>query len=318
MEFAMSQELQPYVIKVYENNGLIAVSEYVTVISKEEFEEKKEKIREILSILAESYLLGDVGTVTKNFMNWGYRDNKELVILDFAYVYRVSPNELLCRKCNTIVSYDENFYNLICPKCGDKYTFLDMRRRISKEMQDKEINMGKELAYKVTKSIQEIDEDNNKEEKNNLNNEEEKEMTKKHDKYLIDSNYEDLERKKEEEYYNELRNLQKLRINNQEKEQSCEDSENVNSNHSDEHISNQENKSIKNNNDTDVTIIYPEINNKASYIKVNSGIKQSNECNNELKINAEHNNTIDQYETLYKEIDRIKEKKKGGNKKWDA
>jgi len=36
-EFTMSDELQPYVIKVYETNELILACEYITVISKEEF-----------------------------------------------------------------------------------------------------------------------------------------------------------------------------------------------------------------------------------------------------------------------------------------
>ena len=36
-ELSLSQQLQPFVTKCYECNGLIAVQEYVTVISKEEF-----------------------------------------------------------------------------------------------------------------------------------------------------------------------------------------------------------------------------------------------------------------------------------------
>ena len=130
-EFTVSQELQPYVVKTYETNELISVCEYVTLISREEFEEQKDVIRSILSILAESYLLGDVGTVSKNFCNWGYRDNGELVILDFAYIYRVQGDELLCSKDQSILEYDENFHNLRCPTCGKKYTFMDVRRKIT-------------------------------------------------------------------------------------------------------------------------------------------------------------------------------------------
>lgn len=176
-EFTMTQELQPYVIKVYECNGLIAVTEYVTVISREEFEGKKEEIRKILGILAESYLLGDVGTVPRNFLNWGYRDNGDLVILDFAYIYRVKGEEMLCENCKEIVDYDENFHNLICRKCGKKYKFTDLRRRITMDDENKEIFMAKELAYKLTQPLQEIkdkyeEESSESENKNTVNSKE--------------------------------------------------------------------------------------------------------------------------------------------------
>jgi len=163
MEFSLSQELQPFVTKCYECNGLIAVEEYVTVISKEEFLNNKEEVRQILSHLAEGYLLGDVGSITKNFMNWGYRNDGSLVILDYGYIYRVIGEELKCEGlnkddtiCDGILEYDENFNKLICPVCGKVYTFHEIRRKISKEYEEKELAVIKEIAYKVTKPSQTI------------------------------------------------------------------------------------------------------------------------------------------------------------------
>lgn len=162
-EFSMSQELQPFVIKAYECNGLFVVTEYVTVISKEEFLNSKDQIRETLAYLAEGYLLGDVGSITKNYTNWGYRDDGSLVILDFAYIYRVLGNEMFCTAtdkngtvCTTMLEYDENFNNLICPKCRRKYTFHEIRRKIDKEYETKELNAIKQIAFKVTKPNQDI------------------------------------------------------------------------------------------------------------------------------------------------------------------
>lgn len=162
-EFSMSQELQPFVIKVYECNGLIIVTEYVTVISREEFMNSKDQIRETLSYLSEGYLLGDVGCVTKNFVNWGYRDDGSLVILDFAYIYRILGNEMTCGGlnkddtiCKELLEYDENFNNLICPRCRKTYTFHDIRRKISKDYETRELNAIKQIAFKVTKPNQEI------------------------------------------------------------------------------------------------------------------------------------------------------------------
>ena len=180
-ELSLSQQLQPFVTKCYECNGLIAVQEYVTVISKEEFNNSKEEVRQILSHLADSYLLGDVGSVTKNFMNWGYREDGSLVILDYAYIYRVIGDELICNGlnsnetfCDAPLEYDINFHKLICPKCRKEYTFHEIRRRIDTEYEEKERSMIKEIAYKVTQPSQTINknidtnivENNNKEGEN--------------------------------------------------------------------------------------------------------------------------------------------------------
>lgn len=209
-EFTVSQELQPYVVKTYETNELISVCEYVTLISREEFEEQKDVIRGILSILAESYLLGDVGTVSKNFCNWGYRDNGELVILDFAYIYRVQGDELLCSKDQSILEYDENFHNLRCPTCGKKYTFMDVRRKITMEQEKRENEIAKQLAYKLTKPVQEFNE-GYKDEKSsslyikreNVNDIKKEESTmKRRDDYFIS-------REEVEESYNEALELVK-------------------------------------------------------------------------------------------------------------
>jgi len=171
-EFTMSDELQPYVIKVYETNELILACEYITVISKEEFIEQKGNLQSILSILAESYLLGDVGTVPRNYLNWGYRDNGDLVILDFAYIYRINGDELLCSVCNQFVDYDNNFHDLKCPKCNKKYTFIDLRKKISMEIERNENYIAKQMAYKLTKPLMEVESDSKEEVISNIQKEE--------------------------------------------------------------------------------------------------------------------------------------------------
>lgn len=179
-EFTTTEELQPFVTKVYECNGLIMVAEFVTVFSKEEFQKKVDDIRKILGILSEGYLLGDVGTVNKNFMNWGYRDNGEIVILDFAYVYKIKGDEMICghknkqgEVCTSWLDYDTNFHNLLCPKCGKKYSFIEIRKRIDMEFEERENEMAKKLSYKLTKEIQQFkgtDENTNEKEKEDMSN----------------------------------------------------------------------------------------------------------------------------------------------------
>ena len=99
-EFIISKEAQPYVTKTYETNGLIAVAEYVTLISYDEFQKYRNKILDILDDIGREYLIGDMGFTKKNFCNWGYRTcPSDLVILDYGHMHRVSPEKLICREC---------------------------------------------------------------------------------------------------------------------------------------------------------------------------------------------------------------------------
>jgi hypothetical protein len=216
-EFTVSMELQPYVVKTYEvdEHHLISVCEYVTIISREEFIEKREEIRDILAEISESYLLGDVGTVPKNFCNWGYRDDGQLTILDYAYIYRIKGDELLCSNDQEFLEYDENFHSLVCPRCRTKYSFTDIRRRISMEEERHENNLAKDLAYPLTLPMEKIreryDEDGHKQSsslyKNHTDNSKEDTAMRK--------DYEDQqsfsEESEEDVYQRELENLMSKR-----------------------------------------------------------------------------------------------------------
>jgi hypothetical protein len=86
-EFNMSPELQPVVTKTYETNGIVAVAEYVNLITKQEFFDSINNIRTILEYLDDNgYLFCDIGLVAKNYLNYGFRDNGELVITDYGLV----------------------------------------------------------------------------------------------------------------------------------------------------------------------------------------------------------------------------------------
>lgn len=148
-EYAMSEELQPFVIKVYESNDLIIVTEYITVFSPDDFAKRRVEIMDILGTLAESYLIGDVGYHPKNFTNWGFRDNGEMVILDFAYIYNIVGDELLCSKdkCGGLLQYDSIFHDLVCPSCRSKYTFMDARRLVTLEQENEDINREKANSF---------------------------------------------------------------------------------------------------------------------------------------------------------------------------
>ena len=152
-EVLYSKQLQPYVVKVYEciPNGLVAVTEFVEIFTLAEFHEYQEEMAEILQNISTQFLIGDCGITGKNYVNWGIRNDGTICILDFAYIYSVRYNIFSC-SCSddALLKYDKNFVNLICPLCGRKYTFGEIRRKITKKQQEQEIGDIRRLGYNLT------------------------------------------------------------------------------------------------------------------------------------------------------------------------
>lgn len=143
IEYSLSPELQPYVTKSYETNGYIQIQECVEVLTPELFQTYKNEIYKILDLLAQDYLLGDVGYITKNRANWGARAGKP-VILDYAYCHRATENLFTCSKCGAPLRYDSTYDKLMCSDrsaCKTIYTYNE-RKRI--QGQEVDINMIKE------------------------------------------------------------------------------------------------------------------------------------------------------------------------------
>ncbi|MDD3172229.1 MAG: hypothetical protein PHF63_00945 [Herbinix sp.] len=157
-EFVICPELYPYVVKVYETNGLINVLECVSNLTKEEFMLSKSLIRQTLEQLAPGYLLGDVGTIQKNYLNWGRRDNNELVILDFGYIFAIPVELMGCDRCDSRLRYDSDYNDLICTKCGRRHTFIDVKRRLGNTNVIEDIQQKMRNAIIVDKPITVIEE----------------------------------------------------------------------------------------------------------------------------------------------------------------
>lgn len=165
-EFKYSMKLQPFVIKVYECllDGLIASCEYVEVLTVDNFYDNavRDRMRKILDVVGTRYFIGDIGIDIKNYTNWGFRKNtsRDLVALDFAYCYDLSFKSFRCDcSAGSILYYDENYTSLICPKCHKKFSFTDIRKRISKNDQMKEIGNLRDEGYVVSSpfEVQKLD-----------------------------------------------------------------------------------------------------------------------------------------------------------------
>jgi hypothetical protein len=158
-EMLYTKQLQPYVVKVTEStpNGLIAVTEFVEIFTLAEFHEHQEEMAEILSQISTQFLIGDCGITGKNYVNWGTRNDGTICILDFAYIYSVQYKIFGCA-CNdeALLKYDKSYVNLICPICGRKYTFGEVRRKITKAQQEEEIGDIRRLGYNLKNSEENV------------------------------------------------------------------------------------------------------------------------------------------------------------------
>ena len=153
-EFIYSLPLQPYVIKCYETyaDGLMAIFEYVEAFTIDDFWKNTGRMKEILSQIGNQFLIGDVGINSTNYVNWGFRDDGSIVILDYAYIYSVAFKQFTC-PCSpsSILYYDKDFNKLVCSTCGKVYSFRDVRKRISRKDQDEEIGDLYKKGYILTK-----------------------------------------------------------------------------------------------------------------------------------------------------------------------
>lgn len=144
-EFKRSYEVEEYSIKGYETNMLILVEEYVNLMDAEEFRLNRNGILEILEDLSKEYIFEDIGYDTKNYENYGYRDNGDIVILDMGYIFPIKNNEhaLSCPKCGAQLKYNNNYTGFICQnaQCRTKYSFLDIRRRMDQSLEELEDRM---------------------------------------------------------------------------------------------------------------------------------------------------------------------------------
>lgn len=193
-EFRYAKKLYPYVVKVYEcmENGLLAVFEYVTIFSYDEYLENQEDMRDILSEISQRYLIGDIGVSQANYVNWGTRQDGQICIMDFAYIYSLSYRGFQCTcEDHGILEFDQDFNTLICPFCKKKWEFSDIRRRISKVDEEKEIGniMEGDDVRRLTAPTQnfEVESESTKSKEKNFVHEKKHKRTPEEAKAFIDS-----------------------------------------------------------------------------------------------------------------------------------
>ena len=196
-ELAMAKNKPKRLARAYETNGIILVSEYVTVMDKEDFLESQTEIQGILTTLEADiipgkkpsafpkYILGDMGMSDKNYGNWGRRTNGDIVVLDYGYLYKTLAEDwkeiARCPICGSSLVYSESYSDLKCSKdeCPGakssnsvKYTTLRNNLGYAKIIDmvddiihdDKYVKFNKNGSIKVDVMAEVIEEEEEKEE----------------------------------------------------------------------------------------------------------------------------------------------------------
>lgn len=136
--YKRASELPMYSEKIYECNLIINVEEYVNLMNADEFRYNEIEIKSMLKDIAKSYIFDDIGYSMKNYENFGYRENGEIVCLDMGYVYPIAGNEqaLTCEACGSPIKYNENFTKFICQNtaCRHMYENFQVRSRMNFNM----------------------------------------------------------------------------------------------------------------------------------------------------------------------------------------
>ena len=157
-----NQELiKPFCTKVFEVSpcGTVGMFERVRAIrNREEFQSIAYDVFDIIvNEFVGKYVLADIGT--KFFMNWGVRQGKFPVILDFPYIYELDGSKIYCNRpdplspygfCGGDIDYDDGFNHLVCTKCGKTFLASDLKLAAEKKSNDliieqEDINMVVEI-----------------------------------------------------------------------------------------------------------------------------------------------------------------------------
>jgi hypothetical protein len=136
VEFHLSDDLNDYVAKNYENGGLISVAERVRTMTSEMFESYENEISDILNIIAKTYIINDIGP--KSFLNWGLNKDEVPVVLDYAYLSRIDEANITECDCGGNLKYTDDFSEMICDECDKIYQLSE----IAGDVIDPLIEMG--------------------------------------------------------------------------------------------------------------------------------------------------------------------------------
>lgn len=141
-EFTLQKLIKPFCTKSFDvtSDGVVALVERVETMKEKDFKQvyASDVFDFTFEILRRGYVMEDIGG--NFYKNWGIRFGFGPVILDYPYVFELDWAKLRCSHrdihtgiyCDGYLDYDYNkgMSEIICTKCGTRYTAKYLARRI--------------------------------------------------------------------------------------------------------------------------------------------------------------------------------------------
>ena len=142
-EFYLQQKLKPFCCKIYDvlPNGVMSLMERGETMKLADFRSKwaKEIYDLIMMFLYNDCVLEDIGG--NFYKNWAVRLDFGPILVDFPYLYRLDWSKLQCihvdpltgKRCDGELDYDydKGMSEIVCEKCGSRYSANYLARMIS-------------------------------------------------------------------------------------------------------------------------------------------------------------------------------------------
>lgn len=136
-------------------DGILGMCERVQTMDQKTYAEHSDIIYRLITYwsVCKNILIEDIGC--NFFKNWGVRLGFGPVLLDYPYVYKVSPFKLVCHRkdpitqqeCMGHIDYDPGLNQIVCDRCGVRYGISDIADMGIEELVKKAISMkGKVLS----------------------------------------------------------------------------------------------------------------------------------------------------------------------------
>ena len=151
-EFTLQKLIKPFCTKSFDvtSDGVVALVERVETMKEADF--KKVYASDVFDftfeILRRGYVMEDIGG--NFYKNWGIRFGFGPVILDYPYIFELDWTKLRCSHkdvhtgylCDGYLDYDydKGMSEIICTKCGTRYTAKYLARRIEAKTLLEKIN----------------------------------------------------------------------------------------------------------------------------------------------------------------------------------
>lgn len=135
------QKYVPRYARVYarDNSGIVSVQEWYFPMRSEYIDYYHDDILKFLKRLSEYFLVADLSL--RSFLNYGIDRNGKFILIDGSDLYPLSqfPEELTCptpvgakknghiKRCGGKLKYDDDFYYMICSKCGSRFLPIELR-----------------------------------------------------------------------------------------------------------------------------------------------------------------------------------------------